>query len=138
MATVPVFWFSRHTDLRRVSPAVASGSDVLVVRDGKDGDTICMALVDDRGDDTPAMLHRLGVHPEYRRQGIGAEVIGHLYDRYGPLELECPEGLSANEFYEAIGMEHVETEWGDPDDLLVWRLDHPPEHSGGDGGENNV
>lgn len=123
--TAPVFWFSTHTDLRRVGPAVATGSDIWVVRDTEADDIVSMALVDEMNHD---QLHRLGVHPDYRRQGIATAVLDHLYTEYGTLELECREGLPANQFYEAIGMEHVTTEWGDPDDLLTWRLEQPPEH----------
>lgn len=120
----PVVWFNEQTELRSVAPYVATESDVWVATpndtdtDGIEGidDIHALALVED------GEVHRLGVAPENRRQGIASAIIERLLDEYGELELVCRESLEANKFYAATGWEKVGVRYGDPEDLIEWRL----------------
>lgn len=121
----PVIWFEEHTALRSVGPAESTGSDVWAAYPDEDSDEIvALALVDELNE---TQLHRLGVRPEYRRQGIATAMIRRLYEEYGDLKLVCRESLDANGYYEATGWKHVGTQWGDPDDLNKWELHQPPQ-----------
>lgn len=109
---VPVGWFIDHTDLRTVSPYVATESDVWVVTDGVD--IVAMALVEERE------LHRLGVARGMRRKGVAKALVSHLLDEYNYLEARCRQSLDANKFYEATGWSKVYELAGDPEDLFLW------------------
>lgn len=121
-----VVWFNEYTELRQVSPHVATESDIWVVTDetitntDESGDeftspVVGMALVED------GEIHRLAVTKDYRRNNIASDIIETLHDEYGELRLECRVSLPANEFYEASGWEFVEEKIGDPENLNVWK-----------------
>jgi len=109
-----VEWFAKNTELRSVSPYVATESDAWVVV--KNEDIHAMALVEN------AEVHRIGVAPDHRRQGIGSTLIDRLLAEYGELELVCRKSLPANKFYATTGWEQTGVRWGDPEDLIEWRL----------------
>lgn len=115
---VVIGWFGKHTELRSVTPNTAMRSDVWVVLE-QDSTTItdnvvAMAVVED------GELHRLGVKPGHRREGLGTRIVEQLHDEYGRLAAECRKSLDANDFYEATGWELDGTVWGDPEDLHLW------------------
>lgn len=116
---VPVGWFIEHTDMRTVSPHVATESEIWIVYDGPE-QAIGMALVEDH-DERPARLHRIGVQSMYQREGIATALVERLLDEYGTLTCECREDSDANEFYEATGWERTEVSPGDPVDLIQWK-----------------
>lgn len=49
-------------------------------------------------------LYDIVVRPDARRQKIGSRLIHDLVQRLGvPIQLKCPEGTPANEFYRRLG-----------------------------------
>lgn len=131
-----VVWFNEYTELRRVSPHVATNSDAWVVIDtaiqtGEDQSDeeintpiVGLVLVEpDYSDDADAIVHRIGVKESHRRNGIATTLLEAVHDEYGSLELECRESLPANEYYEATGWEQTGVKTGDPEDLYQWYRD---------------
>lgn len=124
-----VVWFNEFTELRRVSPHVATNSDSWVVIDNslqndEDSDTVIvgMALVEPEDTDSAdATLHRIAVKPSHQNQGIASNMVAALHDEYGSLELTCRESLPANEFYEHTGWERVGVAEASPENLIQWR-----------------
>lgn len=63
---------------------------------------------------------------EARRQGIGTNLItvlmqeDRLRDRCG-VQLKCPSGATANEFYAAVGMRRISEVPGRKQSLIVWQ-----------------
>lgn len=108
--TVRTVWFSEYTTLRRVSGATAFESDCWVATDADEiedlEDIKGMVLMErgiKKGSPFVATVLRLGVRPEYRRQGIGSALLDRINEEYGKLALDCRESLDANKFYEATG-----------------------------------
>lgn len=126
---VPVVWFNEYTDLRQVSPHVATNSDIWVIldkslsTDGKEENRIVgMALIEpDYPTEADAMVHRIGVRETYRQNRIGSTILDKLQDTYGSLELTCRESLPANNFYENTGWKQIGVEKGEPEDLIKWK-----------------
>ena len=121
-----VVWFNEYTDLRQVTPHVATESDIWVVideeRSTNNDDTeasftspvVGMALVEN------GKVHRIGVNEDYRRNNIATNIMQTLHEEYGELELECRESLDANKFYKETGWELVEEKPAEPENLNVW------------------
>ena len=126
---VPVVWFNEYTDLRQVSPHVATNSDIWVIRDKslstdekEDTDVVGMALIEaEYPTEADAMVHRIGVRKTYQQNGIGSTILDKLQSEYGSLELTCRESLPANDFYENTGWERIGVKKGDPEDLIKWK-----------------
>jgi len=121
-----VVWFNEYTDLRQVSPYVATESDIWIVTDEAIDNTneaddeftspvVGMALVKD------GEVHRIAVAKDYRRNNIASDLIEKLHDEYGELRLECRVSLPANEFYDACGWELIEEKVANPENLNVWK-----------------
>ena len=77
--------------------------------------------------DTQTTLYHLAVTPEWRRHGIGQELIEALRREAIELDktcilLKCPEDLSANIFYEWQGFKLIAKEKGQRRKLNVWQL----------------
>jgi len=67
-------------------------------------------------------VHELAVLPEYRRNGIGTELIERFAAEspHETLVAKCPAPLPANDFYQATGWERVDREDGKNRELNVW------------------
>lgn len=115
--TMPVGWFHQLDELRPVGPGEVANSDVWTIEE--DNEPVAMALVEASRNH----VHRLGVLPDYRNNGLASTLIDRLYEEYGALKLECRKSLSANEFYDATGWEQTGVAVGDPEDLVCWKYD---------------
>lgn len=77
--------------------------------------------------DAQTTLYNIVVNPSYRRQGIGARLIGELKQEAKNLEkefilLKCPLQLPANDFYHNYGFSSITTENGKKRPLKIWTL----------------
>lgn len=76
--------------------------------------------------DHQTTLYNVVVHPDYRRRGIGRQLVLALEKEAIQREksqvvLKCPEDLPANDFYEQTGYERIHVEPGKLRRLNVWR-----------------
>lgn len=75
--------------------------------------------------DLQTTLYDICVRASHRRQGVGTILVQALIDecrskRRTWIVLKCPDGSPANQFYSAIGFEHVAVVKGRVKDLHVW------------------
>lgn len=121
--------FQKHRhELGFVSQAQCDEGDLYVER--CDGDIVAAALANHCVQKPQTTLYELAVLPEYRREGIGTELINRLAREspHDKIIAKCPRELPANEFYASTGWEHVESESGKKRDLNIWQYDisNPP------------
>lgn len=73
-------------------------------------------------------VYELAVSEEYRRQGIGSELVGRFAAEspHEKLVAKCPEELPSNEFYRSDGWELVDRDEGKSRALNVWERQTNP------------
>jgi len=119
--------FQEHrSELGFVNRAQCEEKDLYTVE--RSGQTVGAALGNHCVRKPQTTLYELAVLPEYRREGIATELIRRMA-RDSPHEkivAKCPVDLSANEFYEDTGWQHIGKEDGKNRDLNIWEYDIPP------------
>ena len=83
--------------------------------------------------DRNATLYEIVVADTHRRTGAGTRLLSELIRRVHLaggkyVRLKCPEDLSANQFYQKCGFQHIETEQGKKRRLHVWHYHIPSTH----------
>lgn len=124
-------WLRQISDLEFLRPHEAPNADCWTITDGED--IIGMAVVEpeqssEHTDTAVAWVHRIGVLDDRQGEGHGRALLEHLHDEYGTLELEVDARKSANDFYDALGMELLEERYavmndGSEGTLNIWQLD---------------
>lgn len=119
--------FQEHrSELGFVNRAQCEEKDLYTVE--RSGQTVGAALGNHCVRKPQTTLYELAVLPEYRREGIATELIRRMA-RDSPHEkivAKCPVDLSANEFYEDTGWQHIGKQDGKNRDLNIWEYDIPP------------
>lgn len=77
--------------------------------------------------DEQTTLYHIAVQSDYRRQGVGRQLVDALIHDAGErhkgfIQLKCPIDLEANTFYEQLGFSQVSIQLGKHRHLAVWRL----------------
>lgn len=78
--------------------------------------------------DHQTTLYHIVVQPGHRRQGIGRQLIEALKNEAHTqgktlIQLKCPVGLPANEFYERLGFHQIDVLPGKKRALVVWQIE---------------
>lgn len=78
-----------------------------------------------RKKDLQTTLAEICISKEHRKQGLGKELINALILESSALsrshiQLKCPVGLPANQFYEKLGFSCVSTQPGKSRNLNIW------------------
>jgi N-acetylglutamate synthase-like GNAT family acetyltransferase len=76
--------------------------------------------------DSQTTLHNIVIQSNYRKRGFGHQLETALEMEARcrnqlHIQLKCPEDLPANNFYESVGYEKVDTEQGKLRRLNIWR-----------------
>jgi len=114
--------FQRHRDeLGFVNRAQCRDGDLQTIE--IEGQTVGALLGNHCVRKPQSTVYELAVLPEYRRNGIGTELIERFAGEspHGKLVAKCPAPLPANEFYRATGWERVGRESGKNRELNVWQ-----------------
>lgn len=80
-----------------------------------------------RKKDTQTTLAEICISKEFRGEGIGRELVNALINESKKMsrsyiQLKCPVGLYANEFYKQLGFHCIATQPGKTRSLNVWRI----------------
>lgn len=118
--------FQQHRDeLGFVNRAQCREGDLVTI--DHDGRTVGALLGNHCVRKPQSTVYELAVLPEYRRGGIGTELVDRFaaespHDR---LVAKCPADLPANDFYAATGWERIDREDGKNRPLNVWEYAIP-------------
>lgn len=118
--------FQAHRDeLGFVNRAQCEEGDLVTIE--RDGEVVAAALGNHCVRKPQTTLYELAVLPEYRREGLGRELVARLAAEspHEKIIAKCPEELPSNEFYAATGWEQIDREEGKNRALNVWRYDIP-------------
>lgn len=118
--------FQAHRDeLGFVNRAQCEGGDLVTIE--RDGQIVGAALGNHCVRKPQTTLYELAVLPEYRREGIGSELVDRLASEspHDKIVAKCPAELPSNEFYDAQGWECVDREEGKNRALNVWEYAIP-------------
>jgi len=116
--------FQDHRDeLGFVNSAQVREKDTYTV--SRDGDLAGAAICNHCVRKPQTTLYDIAVYEEYRRDGVGSELIENItHDSpHRKIIAKCPLDLPANEFYENTGWTFVGREEGKSRDLNIWRYD---------------
>jgi len=116
--------FQEHRDeLGFVNTAQCKEKDLHTVE--RDGEVVGAALANHCVRKPQTTLYELAVLPDYRRQGIGRQLIDSLArdSPHDKIVAKCPVSLPSNKFYENTGWVCIETQDGKNRDLNVWEYD---------------
>lgn len=118
--------FQQHRDeLGFVNRAQCREEDLYTVE--QDGQIVGAALGNHCVQKPQTTLYEIAVLPEYRRGGIGTELIDRMVrdSPHDKIIAKCPEDLPANEFYESLGWVRVNRDEGKNRALNVWEYQIP-------------
>jgi len=118
--------FQRHRDeLGFINRAQCEDGDLVTAR--RDGQVVGAALGNHCVRKPQTTLYELAVLPEYRREGLGAELVRRLAAEspHDKMVAKCPADLPANEFYADQGWDRVDREEGKNRALNVWEYQIP-------------
>jgi len=125
-ATAAADVFQEHRDeLGFVNRAQCEEGDLVTVE--RDGQMVGAALGNHCVRKPQTTLYELAVLPEYRREGIGTELVERLAAEspHEKIVAKCPAELPSNEFYKANGWERIDREEGKNRALNVWEYQIP-------------
>lgn len=118
--------FQHHRDeLGFVNRAQCEEGDLVTVE--RNGQTVGAALGNHCVRKPQTTLYELAVLPEYRREGIGTELVDRLAaaSPHEKLVAKCPVDLAANDFYRSHGWKKINREDGKNRALNVWEYQIP-------------
>jgi len=113
--------FQAHRDeLGFVNQAQVREKDLYTVE--RDNQVVGAALVNHCVRKPQTTLYELAVLPEYRREGIGSQLIDRVAraSPHDKVVAKCPVDLPANDFYEKTGWQRTDRESGKNRALNVW------------------
>ena len=118
--------FQQHRDeLGFVNRAQCEEKDLVTVE--RDGQIVGAALGNHCVRKPQTTLYELAVLPEYRRGGIGSELVDRLAAEspHDKIVAKCPAELPANDFYAAQGWECIGRDEGKNRPLNIWEYEIP-------------
>lgn len=114
--------FQQHRDeLGFVNQAQVEEKELFTVE--RDGGVVGSALANHCVRKPQTTLYDIAVLPEYRREGIGEQLIAKIARAtpHNKIVAKCPVELPANDFYRNTGWKQVDTENGENRALNVWQ-----------------